>query len=100
MYAGKICEMSDSEKLYQSPQHPYSRILLEAIPAIGKFKNDQINRMDTRKVNISGFQDHGCRFKRRCFRAKKRCKDEEPVLKLITPGSYAACHYPLMGHHS
>ena len=93
MYAGKICEIADSNELYRKPHHPYSKILIEAIPSIGQFRH--INGGNTPKVHTTDSRGHGCKFRRRCFQTKKRCGDEEPVVKQTGPGRYAACHYPL-----
>ncbi len=95
MYAGKLCEVSDADSLYQAPLHPYSKILLQAIPIIGKFKKDALDISKTVGAHASQFPDHGCRFRDRCFQAKRRCSDEEPVLKQVRPKGFVACHYPL-----
>ena len=95
MYAGKLCEVSDSQNLYQAPLHPYSKTLLEAIPTIGKFKKDYLEGMKTFGANSSEFPDHGCRFRGRCYQAKQRCRDETPALTEIRPEGLVACHYPL-----
>lgn len=95
MYAGKLCEVSDSQNLYQAPLHPYSKTLLEAIPTIGKFKKDHIEGMKTFGTYSSEYPDHGCRFRRRCFQATQRCSDETPALTEMRPEGFVACHYPL-----
>lgn len=95
MYAGTLCEVSDSENLYQRPMHPYSKILLEAIPTIGKFNKDDMVGLKTANAQTFDVPDHGCRFRGRCFQAKQRCANEEPILKEISPEGLVACHYPL-----
>ena len=100
MYAGKLCEVSDSENLYKRPMHPYSKILLDAIPAIGKLNKDDMVEINTVNAKVSDVPDYGCRFRRRCFKAKQRCVDEEPFLKQIVPQGVVACHFPLSLPHS
>ncbi len=95
MYSGKLYEMSDSEDLYRAPLHPYSKILLEAIPTVGKFKRDHLNRLKMPPAHSLGVPEHGCCFRGRCFQAKQRCIEEDPILKEISPERRVACHYPL-----
>jgi peptide/nickel transport system ATP-binding protein len=95
MYLGKLCEIADSEIMYQMPRHPYTAALLESVPEIyaarthGKFK--------LRSVEIPSPAEppSGCRFRTRCPRVQQRCADREPVLKEMDPGRRVACHYPL-----
>lgn len=95
MYAGKLCETSYSDSFYQKPLHPYSNLLLSAIPTIGKFKKDHMIVGQSGEMHSFSGSGHGCEFRPRCYQAQKRCSDEEPLLKEISPGVYVACHYPL-----
>ena len=95
MYMGKLCEIADSEGLYQRPRHPYTAALLASIPEISASR-------DQRKIELRGVEipspaapPSGCRFRSRCPQARQRCEDEEPVLEGAGPGSRVACHYPL-----
>ena len=95
MYLGKLCEIADSESLYQKPLHPYTSLLLESIP-------EKASNRTTRQVNLQGVEipspvapPSGCRFRIRCPREQPLCSDKEPVLEEANPVHLVACHYPL-----
>ncbi|MCH1615747.1 MAG: ABC transporter ATP-binding protein, partial [Acidimicrobiales bacterium] len=94
MYLGKICEVAPPELLYSAPQHPYTRLLIDAIPRPDP-EFDQSNA-----VRIEGelpsplAPPSGCRFRTRCPNVQAKCFTDEPQMKEITPGHYVACHYP------
>jgi oligopeptide/dipeptide ABC transporter ATP-binding protein len=92
MYLGTMVEMADKHELYTSPQHPYTRALLSAIPA----GNPEIKR---ERILLEGDvpspvnPPSGCRFRTRCPEATERCGVEAPALKDIGGGHLCACHY-------
>jgi peptide/nickel transport system ATP-binding protein/oligopeptide transport system ATP-binding protein len=91
MYLGKIVELASSQELFSNPLHPYSKVLLASVPVPNP-------RTRTKRENLKGEiptpikPPDGCRFHPRCAVAVDRCKVEEPVLREITPGHFAACH--------
>ena len=92
MYLGKIVETSTSSELYSNPRHPYTISLLSAIPA------PEPDRKGTRivlrgDVPSPSNPPHGCRFHPRCYMSEDRCEREEPLLREISPGHLAACHF-------
>ncbi|MBT5028397.1 MAG: ATP-binding cassette domain-containing protein [Nitrospina sp.] len=90
MYLGKIIEFADNEQIYNSPQHPYTQALLNAIPNLESGRDKQ---KITLKGDISMLapQRKGCAFLNRCPIKEKRCEEQEPVLKEIAPGHQVAC---------
>ena len=90
MYLGKIVEIGDTEAVFASPRHPYTRSLLAAVPRIG-------GRRVTLEFALPGEPPNprdipsGCRFRTRCPLAEPRCAAEEPALREID-GRLAACH--------
>ncbi|MGD9122346.1 MAG: ABC transporter ATP-binding protein [Desulfobacterales bacterium] len=95
MYLGKLCEIADSESLYQTPRHPYTAALQASIPEISASRDHM--KIELRGVEIPSpaAPPSGCRFRTRCPRAQQRCVDKAPVLEELDPGSRVACHYPL-----
>jgi len=94
MYLGRLCEVGPSEQLFKRPTHPYTALLIEAIP---------VPDPDVRPAQTVRFGEppspiappSGCRFRTRCARADKRCSEEVPELRGIAPNQYVACHHPL-----
>lgn len=94
MYAGRLVEMADTEELYIAPKHPYTEALLSAVP-----KPDPLLRNQDQRIILQGSVPDpanapgGCYFHPRCRYAKERCRVEEPPLRDIGNGHYAACHF-------
>ena len=91
MYLGQIMEISSAEKIYNSPGHPYTIALLEAIP-----KTDPAQRKTARilsgdipsPVEIPS----GCRFHTRCPKKFSLCTEQEPELRLVASNHWVRCH--------
>ena len=97
MYLGKICEVALSDDLYENPAHPYTDLLLKAIPVPDPdVKPDPTARIQG-ELPSPIFPPSGCRFRTRCPRADDRCQSEEPILREVAPIHYVACHHPLVG---
>ncbi len=95
MYLGKICEVAESDDLFAAPLHPYTNILLSAIPATDP-------AIDPRSAISLGGElpspinpPSGCRFRTRCASAGEICATDEPELRELAPGQYVACHFPV-----
>ncbi|CAN7682871.1 ABC transporter ATP-binding protein [Rhizobium rhizogenes] len=90
LYLGRIMEIAPSSELYMSPQHPYTRALLSAIPS-----PDPDARRDRQilKGDIPSPADppSGCVFRTRCPNALPACADAVPNLREISPGHFKAC---------
>ena len=93
MYLGRIVELAPSRDLYTSPRHPYTEALLSAVP----IPDPTVKR---KRVVLEGDVPNpinppaGCHFHPRCPRAQERCKVEAPLLREMSPGCQAACHFP------
>jgi peptide/nickel transport system ATP-binding protein len=95
MYLGRLCEVGPSEQLFARPAHPYTALLIEAIPV----PDPDIRPTETVPVGEPPSPiapPSGCRFRTRCPRADARCSAEVPELRAVAPGQFAACHYPLI----
>ena len=95
MYLGKLCEVADPDTLYSRPAHPYTRALLDSIPV----PDPEAPGNDTAAVvgepPSPVDPPSGCRFRTRCPRAAAICAGEEPQVREVGPGQFAACHFPL-----
>jgi oligopeptide/dipeptide ABC transporter ATP-binding protein len=95
MYLGKLMELSPSEELYTKPIHPYTSVLLDAIPIPDPAENRARTRtVVTGEVPSPIDPPDGCRFASRCPRATDVCRTIEPQLTEYADGHMAACHHP------
>jgi peptide/nickel transport system ATP-binding protein len=96
MYLGKIVEIGDADRIYDRPAHPYTRMLLEAVPVPDANVRVQPGQGPRGEAPSPANPPSGCRFRTRCPRAQQICADVEPPLTLMPGGQHAACHFP---HH-
>ncbi|MCK6424490.1 MAG: ATP-binding cassette domain-containing protein [Burkholderiaceae bacterium] len=89
MYLGRLVERADKRRLFTQPRHPYTRMLLDAIPDL---------RMSGRaRTPVQGEVPNplspppGCSFHPRCPAADARCRQERPALRPVD-GTLVACH--------
>ena len=94
MYLGKMCEFGDSVAVYDAPAHPYTRALLDSVPLTDPEKGFAGPALGGDLPSPLA-PPAGCRFRSRCPSAQDRCAAEEPTVREIRPGQYAACHFPL-----
>ena len=92
MYAGKIVEMGDTRGIFGAPMHPYTKVLLAAIPEVGK-KLDRSQELPVtgEPPNPENFPS-GCRFWPRCSSKRTICESTEPPLEPGPDGRWIACH--------
>lgn len=90
MYLGKVVEIADVEKVYDTPLHPYTRALLSALPVPDptRIKNRIILQGD---LPSPANPPSGCTFHTRCPMATKECAQIVPPLEEKAPGHFAAC---------
>jgi peptide/nickel transport system ATP-binding protein len=90
MYLGRIAEIAPAEALFAHPRHPYSRMLLEAVPTL----TGTVKERTAIQGEVPNPVDPptGCAFHPRCPHADARCAREVPVLIARDDGSQVACH--------
>jgi peptide/nickel transport system ATP-binding protein len=89
MYLGRLAELSDADELFARPKHPYTRMLLDAIPDLamsGKARTPVAGEVPN-PLNPPA----GCAFHPRCPHANDRCRSERPAV-LPHGTSLVACH--------
>jgi len=87
MYAGQIVEQGPTEQVLQNPLHPYTRLLLSAVPDAGRSR-EAFARAPRRVADATV----GCRFVARCPLAIDLCRREAPTLEEAHPSQSARCH--------
>ena len=92
MYLGRIVEIAECEELYNNTLHPYTKVLLGAVPVADPKVEKTRERVEIRgEVPSLTNRPAGCPFSDRCSYATERCKKEVPTLKDIGNGHEVAC---------
>jgi peptide/nickel transport system ATP-binding protein len=92
MYLGKLCEIGPTEQVFDGPAHPYTSLLLEAIPRPDP--DAQLAECTAAGEPPSPMAPpSGCRFHTRCPIAQVRCTAEEPIMREVRRGQFVACHF-------
>jgi oligopeptide/dipeptide ABC transporter ATP-binding protein len=92
MYLGKLVEVGPTDQITTDPKHPYTKALLSAAPV-------PMRHLRRERIILKGEVPSplnpppGCRFHPRCPIATEKCAEEEPELRVLSPGRMAACHY-------
>ena len=91
MYMGKIVEIANGEDLFKRPLHPYTQLLLKAIPKLepAKKREEELLKEEIRPLPL----ESGCLFQPRCPHFGERCQTEEPVLLDEGEDHFVACHF-------
>ncbi|MBE9913360.1 dipeptide ABC transporter ATP-binding protein [Paenibacillus donghaensis] len=91
MYLGRIVEIADKQRLYETPQHPYTQALLSAVPEPDPdLKRERIILQG--EVPSPANAPVGCAFHTRCPQAMKICSEVRPQLQDTGEGHLTACH--------
>ncbi len=94
MYVGKLIELAPTRELFANPLHPYTEVLMSAVPVPDPRLRDRRKRIKPQgEVADPVNPPSGCYFHPRCQYAQDRCKVDEPPLREIRPGHHAACHF-------
>jgi peptide/nickel transport system ATP-binding protein len=101
MYLGQVVESGPSEEITANPQHPYTASLLSGVP-----EPDPVRERKRERIVLGGEvpspvdPPSACRFHTRCpigpltNPGRTVCATERPALREVTPGQFAACHFP------
>lgn len=100
MYCGQIVETADVKTLFNHPQHPYTRGLMDSIPSFDSTSGHKKTRLQTIPGMVPSLFDlpDGCNFQDRCSKATDKCRGNagEPVLKPLQSELHqVACFNPL-----
>ena len=91
MYGGKVQEVAPVERLFDAPQHPYTKGLLESLPSVEGPRTARLPAIPGLVPSIHNLPA-GCKFCTRCEMKMERCETEEPELIEVAPGHLVRCH--------
>lgn len=93
MYLGSIVEIGNVDEVYNNPLHPYTKILISAVPIADPDAEEKRQKMIAKGEVCNGkLNDKGCKFYERCPYATKHCEYERPILNELSDGHFVACH--------
>jgi peptide/nickel transport system ATP-binding protein len=91
MYRGCIVEFGKARNILTDPQHPYTQLLLDSIPYIGKkWAREPMAMSD---METKEFRFEGCKFYNRCPKAEDQCMQERPAAVRKDDGRDVYCHF-------
>lgn len=94
MYGGTVVEAGPVDEIYENPQHPYTRGLLEAIPSTDSDGSTRLASIEGSPPDLMVDPDF-CPFQPRCDYAFDRCVQSRPELFEVGAGHHAACFWDL-----
>ena len=92
MYRGRIVEAGPRGRVVGAPRHPYTRELLDAVPAVDPGARSRLRQRVTRALPPVEAAGGGCPFAARCLHAVTLCRAERPALRRLPTGQDVACH--------
>ncbi|WP_439124810.1 ABC transporter ATP-binding protein [Marivita sp.] len=95
LYFGSVVEIGPAEEVFASPKHPYTRLLAQSAPVVGR----PLTEPEAKGTELPDPLNPplGCAFAARCPRAQDRCRGEVPTLAPTSEHSEVACFFPLGG---
>jgi oligopeptide/dipeptide ABC transporter ATP-binding protein len=90
MYAGELAELGSVFDIFQSPRHPYTELLMKALPRQSK-REGRLRAIEGSVPRITNTSP-GCRFYNRCHLASERCEKHDPPMKYLGDTHSYACH--------
>ena len=90
MHQGQFVEVADTTNLFEKPQHPYTRMLLDAVPVPNpRLRSKRIRLAEPADIDVPMA---GCRFSNRCTHATDLCRNTVPPIKHVE-GAAILCHF-------
>lgn len=93
LYRGKVVEMGSVASVLRNPAHPYTELLISAVPHLGP--KEQRKEIPVQPSTEEPVRSEGCIFRGRCRYAAAKCAETEPPLVDGGNSHFAACHFRL-----
>ncbi|GGA98076.1 ABC transporter ATP-binding protein [Allosediminivita pacifica] len=93
LYFGSVVEVGNAKTIFNSPRHPYTRLLAESAPVVGR----PLTAPEQKGTELPDPLNPppGCAFAGRCPKATDICRREDPALRRMGEDQFAACHHPI-----
>ena len=93
LYFGSVVEVGPADQVFAQPKHPYTRLLAESAPVVGR----PLSAPEGRETELPDPLNppQGCAFRARCTFASEICGREAPSLEQQSDGVWTACYHPL-----
>jgi oligopeptide/dipeptide ABC transporter ATP-binding protein len=95
MYLGKIVELGKAEEIVNTPLHPYTKLLMEAIPPLRPDEKWGGKILERGEIPLYIEPPSGCHFHPRCSEAEGICRIQKPELVEVGENHFVACHQKL-----
>lgn len=92
LYRGNLIEYGKAREIMDHPAHPYTDLLMNAVPRVGEKWDQSMVLPDTEEKE---YALTCCRFAPRCPYATEKCRQEKPLLRVLADGRQVLCNYPL-----
>lgn len=92
LYRGCLIEYGPAKEIMDSPAHPYTELLMNAVPRVGEKWNQELVMPDTEDKEYAITY---CKFAPRCPYAAEECRKVKPDMKELNNGRKVLCFYPL-----
>ncbi len=97
MYAGRVVENCETERLFCGPMHPYTVGLLNSVPSLERIGQPLVPMAGEPPLPTDDLP--GCAFHARCPIRKPICEEQRPPLQEVHPGHWSACFFPEEANH-
>ena len=91
MYVGHMVEWGDSDSVTQNPRHPYTQLLIDAVPEVGRARTKKSVSRSKSQIPLWTADSKGCPFADRCPLVEDRCRTEMPSLTQVANNHFARC---------
>lgn len=92
LYFGSVVETGPAEKVFAAPHHPYTKLLADSAPVVGR----PLGGAQSGELPDPLNPPPGCAFAGRCPCASDKCRADVPKLRCIEGDQFVACHHPLV----
>jgi peptide/nickel transport system ATP-binding protein len=93
LYFGAVVELGPAEEVFAHPRHPYTKLLADSAPVVGR----RLTAPEGREIELPDPMSppKGCAFRARCAYASDQCQRDAPSLEEQSDGMWTACYHPL-----